>query len=286
MHSVKYPLILVCCILLLVLTEAGCDSAFEPIKKNDEVVFSMFGTLDLHADTQWVRVMPVGETLLPTGTAGEKAEVTLTRMETGETITLNDSVFTFRNNTAVTNYWTDIRLHPEEEYTLKAEAPDGRSSRATVTIPPPLPRPLIDYSEDDEEGLVIVPTDDSLVVAETKFKIQTLTPFGPGPIEKFVFSHLDHLFVTDEGKYRFRVEGEQLIQNELDAGFSVLKREVILALGSKEWPDLSDLSEEEIPIPDNTTSNVDNGTGVVAGIASRKVPLESCYNEDEELIAE
>lgn len=92
--------------------------------------------------------------------------------------------------------------------------------------------------------------------------------------------------MTDEGKYRFRVEGEQLIQNELDAGFSVLKREVILALGSKEWPDLSDLSEEEIPIPDNTTSNVDNGTGVVAGIASRKVPLESCYNEDEELIAE
>lgn len=157
MHTVKYPSMLVCCILLLFLAEAACDSAFEPIKKNDEVVFSMFGTLDLHADTQWVRVMPVGETLLPAATAGEKAEVTLTRMETGETIILNDSVFTFRNNTTVTNYWTDIRLHPEEEYSLKAKAPDGRSSRATVTIPPPLPRPLIDYSEDDEEGLVIVP---------------------------------------------------------------------------------------------------------------------------------
>lgn len=282
MRTVQH-LLLVSCVISLFLAVTGCESSFDPLKKNDEVVYSMFGTLDLHADTQWVRVMPVGEKLLPTDTAGSKAEVTLTRVETGETTTLKDSLFNFRNNTFVRNYWTTRSLEPEETYVLAAEAEDGRTSRASVTIPPPIPRPVVDYSESNEEGLVIVPTDDSLVVAETKFKVQIVTEFGPGPIEDVKFSHLDHLH-QNNGTYRFRVEAGKMIYNELESVFRMLKREVVIAAGSKEWPNLSDLSEEEVPIPDRSNSNVENGTGVVAGVASRKVPLKSCYNENDERI--
>jgi hypothetical protein len=269
-------------LLFTLLFGTGCDSAFEPIKPNDDIVFSLFGTLYLHADPQWVRVMPIGETLVPTDTA-QKPEVTLTRIETGETTMLNDSLFILRNNTKVWNYWTDTQLYPEEKYVLRAKAPDGRTSRATVTIPAPLPRPLTDYSVQDEEGLVIVPTDDSLVVAETRFFVEELTPFGPAGTVELYFSHLDQLFLTDDGEYRFRVEGETMIYNELETGFRVLERELIIAAGSPEWPDLSDLTEEEIPIP-NTNSNVENGTGVVAGIARQRAPLKRCVNEEEKLV--
>lgn len=282
MHTVK-RLLFFCFILFLMFAEIGCESTFDPLKKNEDIVFSMFGTLDLHADTQWVRVMPLGETLLPTDTTISKTEVTLTRLETGETTTLNDSVFTFRNNTIVRNYWTTTSLHSQEEYILEAEAPDGRTSRAAVTIPGPISRPLIDYNVMSNEGLVIVQTDDSLVVANSKFKVQLLSEFGPGPIEEMEFSHLDHLH-RNNGGYRFKIEGKRLINTETSSRYKILNKEVVLAVGSKDWPDLSDLTEEEIPIPDQATSNVENGIGVVAGVASRTAPLESCYNENEELI--
>lgn len=251
----------------------SCDSTFEPIQPSDDITFSIFGTLDLHADTQWVRVMPIGEKLLADDPNVERAKVTLTRMETGEVVTLEDSLFAFRNNTYVLNYWTDTPLHSEEDYLLQAETADGRISRAQVSIPSPLPRPQIDYSLEEERGLVEIPTDDLPVVVESKFVVQELTPFGPAPAKEIAFSHLDHLFLTDDGTYRFRVEGGRLIYNELETSYQVLDRELVIAKGSKDWPDLSDLTEEEIPVPDNY-SNVENGTGLVVGVASRTASLE------------
>lgn len=270
-------------VLVILVSVSGCDSTFEPLKPSDDIVFSMFGTLDLHADTQWVRVMPVGKKLLPNDSTISRAEVTLTRLETGETVTMRDSLFAFRNNTFILNYWTDTPLHPEEDYLLVAESDDGRTSRAMVSIPPALPRPITNYSTEEEEGVVVIPSSDSVVVAETRFLVRPLTPFGPAPDEEFSFSHLDQLFKNNDGHYIFPVEVVSRIRDELKTNFLILEREVVIALGSDEWPDLSDLTEEEAAIP-GTHSNVENGTGIVAGVASRKAPLKRCVNENDELI--
>lgn len=73
---------------------AGCEHAFEPFQENEDADFSMFGYLDLNADTQWVRVMPVRQDLFLSPDPIDAA-VTLEHLESGQIVTLNDSLFEF-----------------------------------------------------------------------------------------------------------------------------------------------------------------------------------------------
>ncbi len=51
--------------LFLILALTACDSSFEPITQEPTHFFAVFGFLDTAADTQFVRVSPVRETLEP-----------------------------------------------------------------------------------------------------------------------------------------------------------------------------------------------------------------------------
>lgn len=52
------PPVLIIATLLL----AGCEKPFEPLSRG-EFAFSLYGPLDSAADTQWVRVMPIRESV-------------------------------------------------------------------------------------------------------------------------------------------------------------------------------------------------------------------------------
>src|SRR5690606_2180811 len=70
--------------LAVLLASAGCDDSFEPIAGGDRS-FSVYGHLDPHADTQWIRIMPLRCTILtspePPGTV-----VTLQAMGSGQAL--------------------------------------------------------------------------------------------------------------------------------------------------------------------------------------------------------
>ncbi len=51
----KYCLLLTACCMLVL---SGCNRSFEPFKENNTYYFSIYGYLDVSADTQWVRVSP------------------------------------------------------------------------------------------------------------------------------------------------------------------------------------------------------------------------------------
>jgi len=260
----------------------GCENSFAPLEDNDRYNYSIYGTLDLYADTQWVRVMPVIETLIPDDSTDPGVEVTLTRASTGDTSLLNDSLFVFGAGAAyVRNYWTTMPLFPNEEYILQAEGPDGRTSSSRVTVPSSLPLPLVEYSQEDETGQVTGTSDDPLVVVETIYYVQEITEVGLGPEEMVRFSQLEKLiFNRARDEYRLQVNDRLALARELNLGedeFVVNRRELLIVTGSEDWPDLSDLTELEIVLPE-VVSNVENGTGVVAGIASRRVPLKSCFD--------
>lgn len=275
-------------ILLVILYLAGCDNTFKPLQQNDQYAFSMYGTLDLHADTQWVRVMPIGESLIPTNPESNNTVVTLTRESTGETTILNDSLFVFGGNAYVWNYWTSMPLQPNEEYILCAEAPDGRQSTAHVMVPSFLALPLVNYSEESDVAVITGSSVDPLVMLDTRFKVEVITEVGPAPEMELVFSHLDGVYVDQNGKFSFTMEVTYSVAIRLEGvrpgEFIIKSKELLIATGSEDWPDLSDLNEEGIVLPD-VVSNVENGTGFVAGIALRRVPLKSCYNEEGKLTA-
>jgi len=96
------PLFMLCISLLLIVM--GCEQTFEPLQKNDELVFSMYGVVDVHGEFSVVRVMPIGEGLLNTNPEPNNSQVFLTHNSTGERFTYQDSLFKFGGDTYVWNY--------------------------------------------------------------------------------------------------------------------------------------------------------------------------------------
>lgn len=260
-------------ILLVVFAISSCNDTFEPLQPNDKYAFSMYGTLDVTADTQWVRVMPIGERLFnnipdPNGTV-----VTLKNLESNISVTLEDSLFEFGGPAYVWNYYTTMQLEPETMYELKAVAPDGRSSSATVKTPKRLIIPQVEYNMTAERGQVEGITDQNLVVAEVTYWAQFLDDMGNWTdYEKYVISVLRNASVIPiRSIFRFTFESRTLLNRAVGVPFSRIRVDnvyVRVATADSVWPSYMDLTDEEAVMPD-VVSNVEFGTGYIATISSR-----------------
>ncbi len=253
----------------------SCESTFDPMQKDDEVVFSINGVLDVHADTQWVRVMPIGELLNPTDPTPNGSVVNLLNQSTGDIYTLKDSLFKFGGDTYVWNYWLSEDIRGDELYEIVAESPDGRQSRVVVATPSPLSEPNVEYSENFESISVSGIALDSIIVAETRYLAQALTSVGCAPERKITISHLDEMNLRQENEYTINSENREDLARELGVtafSFRVNRREFVLVTAGPDWPEDVGLTDIEKSIPE-VRSNVEGGTGLVAGIARRKVEI-------------
>jgi hypothetical protein len=129
-------------LLLTTILASGCDHPFEPYQEDVGAPFSIFGYLDLRADTQWIRVMPIRQSLLA-DPAPVDAVVTLEEVGSGRIVTLRDSLFAFEDRGVdgvayAHNFWTTERIQPGTTYRLEAVRSDGVASTATVETPPDL----------------------------------------------------------------------------------------------------------------------------------------------------
>ncbi|HBQ59800.1 MAG TPA: hypothetical protein DD671_09300 [Balneolaceae bacterium] len=249
----------------------GCDSSFNPIQENEELHFSMYGVLDVHADTQWVRVMPVARSLLPTDSDVEPVQVQLKDHRTNEVKTFKDSLFKFGTNIYVYNYWIADSVSPNQEYTITATGADGRQSKVEIHTPSELETPEVFRPTGGENIMVSGTTVDSVVVAGSNYLVQPITPMGCAPETSVSISHIESLIRRPGGEYIFRADNSSAIAAQLGTGtFIVNKRSVEVVTSKSDWPNGSILSEWEISIP-RILSNVENGTGVVAGVARREV---------------
>jgi uncharacterized protein YceK len=264
-------------ILITIAVLSGCNNTFEPLQENDKYVFSMYGTLDVTADTQWVRVMPIGDRLFNNITDPNGTVVTLKNINTGTSITLNDSMFTFGGPSYMWNYWTTESILPETVYELKATTPDGLSSTAVVSTPAILEIPTIGYNLIAERGEVNGPNQQRLVIAEVTYWAQFLDDFGNwSDTEKHVISVLNGSFTNPfTGNYRFSFETRTLLNRKMGIPFSRIRVNnvyVRIATARTFWPSYLNLSDEEAVMPD-VISNVTNGTGYIATISSRYLPV-------------
>ncbi|MTI87158.1 MAG: hypothetical protein FH748_04230 [Balneolaceae bacterium] len=259
----------------------ACESTFEPIDESKGYNFSMYGTLNVEADTQWVRVMPVGETLIPSDSSSNGTVVTITRVSTGDTTVMNDSLFVFRYGQALAwNYWTTEKIYPNEVYRIDARNPEGKTSFAIVETPSQLEHPLVQYSGPDARGIAKGSYSKVFVEVSVKYIVEfplTVTT------EKVKFSLLNNVEYSNEGNYSVSIPngiiGISSVFKIPESRFRIVGSELIIASGGKDWPDLSNLSEEEIFLPESV-KNVENGVGLVAGVALLRMPLKSCYNDE------
>ena len=127
--------------LLAVLLLAACEETIDPLLETDRQ-FTLWGTLDMNADTQYVRVVPIRPTLdAPAGPLD--AAVTSTDLNTGETVAWRDSVITFSGGTVAHVFYAPLRVQPQHTYRIEVTAPDRPLVTSATTTIPPRPEPVV-----------------------------------------------------------------------------------------------------------------------------------------------
>ena len=266
---------------LLALIYTSCDQSFQPLRDNDQYYFSIYGTLDAAADTQWVRVGPAREGIneLPDPSG---IEVALEHTQSGQTIKMNDSLFASKS---YLNYWTTIDIENEQTYQITAVRADGKLSSVTITTPKEIPSPIVisslggnyfDIFVDDTVG--------KLADVQVKWYV-IIAPTGIMQRRTYTFPLRDRIEHTEAfgGTFLISVDTEpQLEQIERNSGgnMSVVHRQFFVASGGPEWDDsISSIDDLEYFL-NETTTNVENGLGYVIGIDSKWIPLKSCLTPD------
>lgn len=258
----------------------GCGEPFEPFLEDDNLVFSMFGYLDLRADTQWVRVIPVRKSLLSNSDPLD-AVVTLENLGSGEVITLRDSAFAFRDEeldaTAYAhNFWTTERLESSATYRLKAVRSDGGSSTALIVMPPELVinfrnPPAPPQTLPDDIGNLYIETE-HVVSVDVLLLVRTADCGGAG-----------YEILEDRMDFPPLVVGPPLfgitaVTDSLESGcpLDLRRHEIRIVVAAEAWPYHPELSDLDVAIPNTSTSNVENGLGFVGGVATRTIPFHRC----------
>lgn len=265
----------ICTLFLLAGFLYSCNDTFEPLEENTKYVYSIYGTLDVHADTQWVRVMPIGDRLFNDNPVHDGTIVTLTHLPSGNVTQLKDSMFVFAGPSYVWNYYTTEPLIPGNPYELKATATDGRFSYTRVVTAEELPLPRIDFDRSTDRGFVEGSNSQKLVVAVVKFWVQWIDDFGNWTDEEtHAYSVLNTAFINQyTNVYRFQFDTRTLLTRSMGIPFSRIrlnKVELQVGSGLTSWPSYAGLSDEESIMPDVIT-NITDGTGYIATVASHKI---------------
>ena len=121
---------------LTVLLFSGCDPTVDVFRPNDQFRYSLYGALDVAADTQAIRVSPIDDSLGIGAPRTLNATVLLENLDTGEQVSLRDSFVTLNGETArVHNYWTTHPIQPTTSYQVTVRSEGEAVTTATTTTP-------------------------------------------------------------------------------------------------------------------------------------------------------
>lgn len=280
MHSQQITPVALARLFVIVLCPMliSCDQTFDPIKESN-FNFSINGYLDATADTQWVRVMPVRDSLL-FEPGPINAVVTLEEVTSGMSVTMNDSLFRYLEGGGAYAYmfWTTFDVKPEETYRLTAATKSGeKTSSAQVTLPSDFPTPMV-----ERKLIYIHKSIDRLGDVQAVY-------FGrdsfSGNVRIKGLSHFEAQDTTTTGLDFFTVYIREDADAEELVGFPpVFKTQIFVAAYGPDFPYLGSVNKHVLDIP-GSFSNVENGLGFLAGIVSKTIPFKSCFAEDGTLTA-
>jgi hypothetical protein len=255
-------------LLLFCVLTTGCEESFDPIQENERHFFSVNGYLDASADTQWVRVMPVRESLIQESGIGAPT-VTLQHIESGETVVMQDSIFHYAGGRYAYNFWTTMPALPEESYRIEVNGEDGRISSAETTLPKDFPVPRFRQPEFNADILIIEEVE-KLADAQVIYRIRQ---DRTGNEFEAAFPYLEHSVFIGDSAYRIAINpafGRVRIM-EMYCDITVTERNVFVASGGPDWVDFLSLDKHTIALPDGVT-NIENGVGFFGGIISKTFP--------------
>ena len=120
----------------------GCEDTVNPILESDRD-FTLFGTLDMARDTQFVRVIPIRATLLSGDDNTLDVTFTSTDLDEGETIVWRDSLITFANGAQGHVFYAPLRIRPGHSYRIAVQPAGSDLITSAITTVPEAPVPVV-----------------------------------------------------------------------------------------------------------------------------------------------
>jgi hypothetical protein len=252
----------------------GCTTAFSPFEE-DVLLFSVFGYLDVQADTQFVHVSPLRNALLAEDTPLE-VTVTLEQVGTGVTEVWQDSVVHHTDGRVSHIFWSTTPVLPRATYRFAVTRPDGQASTATVTTPADFPAPIL-VADAFPQG--VPPSQSISVRGVEKVAYLELTYHlvlgtgGDANTRTLTVSYLDQLQNRpDLAAFFVGFEAYQDILRKvpLRSCPQVVTAEVLVVAAGNDWPDLALLDLETLALPD-AVNNISHGVGYLGAVASKRI---------------
>jgi hypothetical protein len=264
-------------------------SVFAP---SDQYRYSLYGTLDVNADTQVVRVSSLADSVQVGAAPSLEATVSLENLDTGAQVALQDSLMTVTGDTRVHNFWTVHPIEPGTAYRIAVRS-EGEVV-TTVETSTPAEAPAVSYGralrlpcQVDRFGDPIpgqntfelqVGAPEQLAALQVLYPITRLRGAQrPAPVDSLLarFGHLD---APRTPQVDIAYAPDLIALNTRDEGCigrsSFFRDSVLVAVarGGPEWPDWLDVPLNELARPDSF-SNVQGGHGFVGGIYSDTVQV-------------
>lgn len=283
----------VAAVLLLV---SGCkDPTVSILQPTDQFQFSVFGTLNVAADTQVVRVEPLDDSIQVGAPPTLDATVVLENLDTGEQIRLQDSLSTFGTEPIVVhNFWTTHPIEPSTSYRVairREGTPVVTATTTTPARPPDLAATALELpcTFSDDPNAQLKPQNSFTITAQNVDHIASVVvtyPILEWPLFTRSITHLkgverfEDMFVVSIF-YRpdlIRLNPDPIPRPGGRPGcasrddFARPFVEVEVAAGGPDWPQWRGGPFEQIARPDSF-SNVQGGHGFVGGTYSSDIDV-------------
>lgn len=263
--------------VLLFLSLVGCDATVDPIEEND-YHYSIFGTLNASTDTQFVRVEALRDSLPVGAPVDLDANVRLTDVTEGQTVTLRDSLFRYRGSTYAHNFYTTYPIRPAHTYRLTVRSSEGAESSAQVRVPDTFPTPTVALTIDPEEmrcsrygGMMIIRIRDveRLIAVNALYYLQR-----EGNTRRHSFGHLADTMQVRDDLIQARIGyGSDLCSMSQDVDKDEIEKiEIMVAASNPDWPDFMGMDWETVTLPGGA-SNVEGGMGLLGGIVTDTIEV-------------
>ncbi|MFB6230943.1 MAG: hypothetical protein ABEL04_07275 [Salinibacter sp.] len=115
---------------------ASCDPTVDVVRPSEQYQYSLFGALNVAADTQVIRVEPLGDTTQIGAPPEFDGTVMLKNLDGKAEVRLRDSFATVGEQDArVHNFWTTHSIRPSTTYRVSVQRNGDAVTKATTTTP-------------------------------------------------------------------------------------------------------------------------------------------------------
>lgn len=133
LSDTKFTVTTVISLAIIVFLWPGCENSIQPLDR-ETGIYSIYGTLDLKQETNFVRVKDLNKTLLEDTAGTINATVVLTDLNNGFQDIMQDSIIEF-DGVKTHNFYTNMEILPGNRYRVSVERDDGRTVTADAITP-------------------------------------------------------------------------------------------------------------------------------------------------------